>query len=251
MCKHNVANTVMCKHSDMQTQYRVRRQENRPLERFEATAGFEPAIRVLQTPALPLGYVAALPQGIHLANMLAGPPPIVKCARQMYPVRPNAGTETIWIHFCEIAMNDQMILCERCGVTFLWTIEDQREAMGRLKTRPLCMGCALLLPAAERERGLVKWYSARRKYGFITPRSGPELFAHRSRLIDVGRLRQGDLVEFSIAQSERGPEAVDVRLLSRPRRSEAGQDTSGRAGNRAAAAAVQPPASTSVSKKPS
>ena len=43
--------------------YGVRRQENRPQERFEATAGFEPAIRVLQTPALPLGYVATLPRG--------------------------------------------------------------------------------------------------------------------------------------------------------------------------------------------
>ena len=34
------------------------KQENRSIERFKATAGFEPAIRVLQTPALPLGYVA-------------------------------------------------------------------------------------------------------------------------------------------------------------------------------------------------
>ena len=183
--------------------------------------------------------------------MLAGPLPIVKCGRRMYPVRSNARSETVRIQFSQFAMNDQMILCERCGVTFLWTIEDQRKATGQPKTPPRCMGCAFLLPAPERERGLVMWYSARKRYGFITPRSGPELFAHRSRFEDVGRLRQGDLVEFSVAQSEKGPEAVDVRLLSRPPRSEARQDSSSRVENPGAAAPIQPPASTSDSKKPS
>lgn len=183
--------------------------------------------------------------------MLSGRPSIVKCARRMYSVRPNAGTETVRIQFSEFAMNDQMLLCDRCGVTFLWTIEDQRKAAGQPKTPPRCMGCAFLLPAPERERGLVKWYSARKRYGFITPRAGPELFAHRSRFEDVGRLRQGDLVEFSVAHSERGAEAVDVRLLSRPRRSAARQDSSSRVENPIAAAPLQPPASTSDSKKPS
>ena len=37
------------------------------------------------------------------------------------------------------------------------------------------------------------------------------LYAHHSRFKDVGRLRQGDLVEFSVAQSEKGPQAVDVQ----------------------------------------
>lgn len=163
--------------------------------------------------------------------MLAGPPPIVKYSRRMYPIRPNGGTETFRLHCSVFAMNDQMILCERCGVTFLLTIEDQRNAIGGPKSRPHCMGCAFLLPDRERERGLVKWYSVRKNYGFITPRSGPDLFTHRTYFIEVGRLRQGDLVEFSVARSEKGPEAVDVRLLSRPPRPEARRDTSGRAEN--------------------
>ena len=41
----------------------AKEKQNRSQERFKATAGFEPAIRVLQTPALPLGYVAAFPRG--------------------------------------------------------------------------------------------------------------------------------------------------------------------------------------------
>ena len=117
-------------------------------------------------------------------------------------------------------MTDQMYVCERCGVTFLWTIEEQRSATDAAQTPVRCMGCAFLLPGAGRERGLVKWYSPRKKYGFITPHSGADLFAHRSHFKDVGRLRQGDLVEFAVAESAKGPEAVDVRLLSRRRRAE-------------------------------
>ena len=165
--------------------------------------------------------------------MLAGAPPIVKCFRRMYPVRLNGGSKTFRLHSRDIAMNDQMILCERCGVTFLWTIEDQRSATGRPKTPPRCMGCAFLLPDPERARGLVKWYSARKKYGFITPHSGPELFAHRSSFIDVGRLRQGDLVEFTIAQGEKGPEAVEIQLLFRPRKAESRPNSSVRSGHSA------------------
>ena len=48
------------------------KQENRSNERLKATAGFEPAIRVLQTPALPLGYVAAQPAGINSQAIVSG-----------------------------------------------------------------------------------------------------------------------------------------------------------------------------------
>ena len=74
--------------------------------------------------------------GLYLPIMLAGAPPIVKCFRRMYPVRLNGGSKTFRLHSRDIAMNDQMILCERCGVTFLWTIEDQRSATGRPRRLP-------------------------------------------------------------------------------------------------------------------
>ena len=117
-------------------------------------------------------------------------------------------------------MTDEMVVCERCGVTFLWTIEEQRTGSAGAKSPLFCMGCAFLLPAARQQRGLVKWYSPRKKYGFISPRSGADLFTHRSNFRDVGRLRPGDLVEFSVVESAKGAEAIDVRLLSRPRKAE-------------------------------
>ncbi len=112
-------------------------------------------------------------------------------------------------------LSDEMMVCERCGVTFLWTVEDKRIEIVGQKPPSLCSGCGFLLPAANRERGLVKWYSPSRSYGFISRSDGPDLFAHRSRFDGVGRLRPGDLVEFAIEKTEKGLAAVEVRLLSR------------------------------------
>ena len=117
-----------------------------------------------------------------------------------------------------MARSDDMIVCEQCGITFLWTIEEQRQATEGQKSPLYCMGCRYLLPGAGQQRGLVKWYSPRQKYGFITPRSGPDLFAHRSRFQGIERLQKGDLVEFAVEETERGPAAVDVQLLYRQRK---------------------------------
>ena len=110
---------------------------------------------------------------------------------------------------------DEINVCDHCGVTFLWSLEEQRQSPPQSRPPLLCRGCAFLLPGQGRQRGLVKWYSPRRGYGFISPASGPDLFAHRSRFAGAARPRKDDLVEFAIEESERGPAAVDVRLLAR------------------------------------
>ena len=114
-----------------------------------------------------------------------------------------------------MALSDEMVVCERCGVTFLWTVEDGRKKLEGQKPPSLCLGCGFLLPAADRERGLVKWYSPSRRYGFISRLDGTDLFAHHSRFDGVGRLRPGDLVEFAVEETEKGPSAIEVRLLAR------------------------------------
>lgn len=114
-----------------------------------------------------------------------------------------------------MTFSDEMIVCEHCGVTFLWTVEDRKRESDPQKAPTLCLGCDFLLPEAKRERGLVKWYSPSKKYGFISRSSGPDLFAHRSQFDGIGRLRPGDLVEFNVEETEKGPSAVEVRLLSR------------------------------------
>jgi cold shock protein len=115
-------------------------------------------------------------------------------------------------------MQDETLFCERCGITFLWPVEEQKAqvAGGESVTTPLyCPGCRYLLPVPGRERGLVKFFNGRKQFGFLTRRNAPELFVHGSALAANQRLAPGDLVEFTLIQSERGPAAGEVVLLEK------------------------------------
>ncbi len=114
---------------------------------------------------------------------------------------------------------DETLFCERCGISFLWPVEEQNQLVRandrNIKAPIYCSGCRHLLPAAARERGLVKWYNAQKRYGFITRRHDPELYMHGSHLQDQRRLFPGDLVEFSIGTNQRGPAAHAIQVLER------------------------------------
>jgi CspA family cold shock protein len=74
----------------------------------------------------------------------------------------------------------------------------------------------VLKVSSERITGTVKWFNARKGYGFITrDDGGRDVFVHHSAIRGVGykELREGDRVEFSVEQDPRGPKAVDVVKL--------------------------------------
>ncbi len=77
-----------------------------------------------------------------------------------------------------------------------------------------CPGCRQIIPAAGRQRGLVKWYNRRRGYGFITRHEADDLYVHRSAL-RRGHLAPDDLVEFAVGENRRGAVAAHVRILDR------------------------------------
>jgi CspA family cold shock protein len=109
--------------------------------------------------------------------------------------------------------HDRLLTCVSCGVSFVWTIPEQEAA----STPDCCPACRRLAPAADRQRGLVKWFSRGRGYGFITPVQGPEIFVHKSGL-RAGQppLCVGQLVEYRVVQAGRGSQAADVILLHSP-----------------------------------
>ena len=66
-------------------------------------------------------------------------------------------------------------------------------------------------------KGKVKWFDDVKGYGFIEHADGPDVFVHYSAIIGQGHrtLREGDVVEFEVVQGAKGPQAANVRLLSR------------------------------------
>jgi len=111
-------------------------------------------------------------------------------------------------------LHDEIRYCARCGISFVWSREEQAQPSGGLGTKPLlCPGCRLLLPPPGRERGLVKWYNVRTQYGFIVRKEQPDLYVHRSQVAEPMPLKPMELVEFGVEQSEKGLQAVEVRRV--------------------------------------
>ena len=66
-----------------------------------------------------------------------------------------------------------------------------------------------------RERGTVKWFSNQKGYGFIARESGEDVFVHFSAITGEGykSLNEGEAVEFSVQQGQKGLAAVDVERV--------------------------------------
>ena len=62
-------------------------------------------------------------------------------------------------------------------------------------------------------KGKIKWYNARKGYGFIIGEDGKEIFIHRSAITPETFLNEGDEVQFDTENSERGIQAKNVKKL--------------------------------------
>lgn len=68
----------------------------------------------------------------------------------------------------------------------------------------------------EKETGTVKWFNESKGYGFIERESGQgDIFVHYSAISGDGfrTLNEGDRVEYSVTQGQKGPAAADVVKL--------------------------------------
>jgi len=69
---------------------------------------------------------------------------------------------------------------------------------------------------AERELGVVKWFNGEKGYGFIARDSGEkDVFVHFTAINAEGfrTLREGQRVEFEVAEGEKGPQAQNVDVI--------------------------------------
>lgn len=69
---------------------------------------------------------------------------------------------------------------------------------------------------SERQSGTVKWFNNARGYGFITRENGTEdVFVHYRNIRGEGyrSLAEGQSVEFSLLEGEKGFQAEDVAAV--------------------------------------
>lgn len=68
----------------------------------------------------------------------------------------------------------------------------------------------------QRTTGTVKWFNASKGFGFISQDGGGgDVFVHFSSIAAEGyrSLQEGEKVEFTIKDGEKGPQAHDVRKI--------------------------------------
>ena len=63
--------------------------------------------------------------------------------------------------------------------------------------------------------GTVKWFNESKGFGFIEQESGPDVFAHFSAISGSGfkTLAEGQKVEFTIVDGQKGPQAENIVAL--------------------------------------
>ena len=69
---------------------------------------------------------------------------------------------------------------------------------------------------SERETGTVKWFNSTKGFGFIERENETDVFVHHSEINMEGyrKLDEGQKVEFTIVEGEKGPQAQNVVLVS-------------------------------------
>jgi len=68
---------------------------------------------------------------------------------------------------------------------------------------------------SEKEQGTVKWFNGSKGYGFIQRESGDDVFVHFNAIVGDGyrNLEEGQRVEFTVTQGQKGPQAENVVVL--------------------------------------
>ena len=62
----------------------------------------------------------------------------------------------------------------------------------------------------------LKWFNAKKGYGFISDEQGNDVFVHFSALNMDGfkELKDGERVEFEVTEGEKGPQAANVSRIA-------------------------------------
>ena len=69
---------------------------------------------------------------------------------------------------------------------------------------------------SEKQQGTVKWFNGSKGFGFIERESGDDVFVHYTAITDDDGFRnldEGQRVEFTVVQGQKGLQAQDVMVI--------------------------------------
>ncbi len=68
---------------------------------------------------------------------------------------------------------------------------------------------------SDRKEGTVKWFNNSKGFGFIQQEGGEDVFVHYKSIVGDGykTLEEGQKVQFTIGEGEKGPQAQDVEVV--------------------------------------
>ena len=66
--------------------------------------------------------------------------------------------------------------------------------------------------------GKVKWFNNEKGYGFIEYKENEDIFVHYSAIVSEGykTLSEGQYVEFTLVETSKGYQALNVKLVKEP-----------------------------------
>lgn len=61
--------------------------------------------------------------------------------------------------------------------------------------------------------GRVKWFNVVKGFGFVTTDQGKDIFIHKTDVPEQLVIKEGDRIEFELAQTQKGHKAVNIAKL--------------------------------------